>query len=514
MHFGDDTAAATLARRCNEQAAELAVRHPGRFGSFAVLPLPATELACKEAVHALDTLAADGVMLLASVDGQFLGDPRFDELMAELDRRHARVFVHPNQHISSTTLGLGTPGHLLEFACDTSRAAVNLILGGTLERYPRIDWILANGGGFLPYVAWRVSLANALPEFADSAPQGVLSYLRRFYFDTALAAASPSMAVLRAGGAYAHPLRQRLPAGAGRAGGHPGAATGRLRTLVPTLKSGIGRGHALSLFPRFAAAGEGVVAAPVNQSESSLQWLGRNLKKPIGALAQHLGLTDHEHFATVPTPAPAQRRGDLNRIAKAAMEENLADADHAPGEALLRLYGAWADGGAGLIITGNVMVDRHALTGPAGGAGGRPPPGALPCLGPGLPAQRRPGLDADQPPGPPVDGRHGPAGPGAVGHRGGHPRAGQGVRPATRLERAGDRRPDRTLRAHRRAGRARGLHRVQVHAAHGYLFSQFLSPLSNRREDAWGGSLENRARILLRTVDAVRARVAPSSAWR
>ena len=55
-----------------------------------------------------------------------------------------------------------------------------------------------------------------------------------------------------------------------------------------------------------------------------------------------------------------------NRIAKAAMEENLADADHAPGEALIRLYRAWAEGGAGLIITGNVMVDRHALTGPAG----------------------------------------------------------------------------------------------------------------------------------------------------
>jgi 2,4-dienoyl-CoA reductase-like NADH-dependent reductase (Old Yellow Enzyme family) len=55
-----------------------------------------------------------------------------------------------------------------------------------------------------------------------------------------------------------------------------------------------------------------------------------------------------------------------NRIAKAAMEENLANEDHVPGKALIRLYRRWADGGAGLIITGNVMVDRHALTGPAG----------------------------------------------------------------------------------------------------------------------------------------------------
>lgn len=55
-----------------------------------------------------------------------------------------------------------------------------------------------------------------------------------------------------------------------------------------------------------------------------------------------------------------------NRIAKAAMEENMADADHAPSDALLELYQRWADGGAGLIITGNVMVDGRAMTGPGG----------------------------------------------------------------------------------------------------------------------------------------------------
>ena len=56
-----------------------------------------------------------------------------------------------------------------------------------------------------------------------------------------------------------------------------------------------------------------------------------------------------------------------NRIAKAAMEENLADIDgHAPSKEIFRLYDAWAKGGAGTIITGNVMVDRHAFTGPGG----------------------------------------------------------------------------------------------------------------------------------------------------
>lgn len=55
-----------------------------------------------------------------------------------------------------------------------------------------------------------------------------------------------------------------------------------------------------------------------------------------------------------------------DRIAKAAMEENMADDDHALSDGLMRLYQAWADGGAGLIITGNIMVDRRAMTGPRG----------------------------------------------------------------------------------------------------------------------------------------------------
>ncbi len=55
-----------------------------------------------------------------------------------------------------------------------------------------------------------------------------------------------------------------------------------------------------------------------------------------------------------------------NRIAKAAMEENMADADQGPSTELMRLYQAWAEGGAGLLLTGNVMIDRRAMTGPGG----------------------------------------------------------------------------------------------------------------------------------------------------
>ncbi|WP_394558538.1 amidohydrolase family protein [Aquipseudomonas alcaligenes] len=287
--FGDARAASDLARSCNEYAAELAQRHPRRFGSFAALPLPATEQACVEAIHALDVLKADGVMLLASNAGVFLGDPRFEELMAELDRREATVFVHPNLHPSSQTLELDTPGFLLEFVCDTTRAAVNLILTGTLERYPHIRWILAHAGGFLPYAAWRISLANAMPQFQEQAPQGVMSYLQRFYFDTALAPAAPSMAVLRELVAPSQVLfGSDFPFAPASLVEQQLTELDSASPWSPEQLAGIARGHALSLFPRFAGPGEAMVAAPRYESESTLHWLGRTVTQPLAALAQRL----------------------------------------------------------------------------------------------------------------------------------------------------------------------------------------------------------------------------------
>lgn len=199
-----------------------------------------------------------------------------------------------------------------------------------------------------------------------------------------------------------------------------------------------------------------------------------------------------------------------NRLAKAAMEENLADADHAPGKALVQLYRTWAEGGAGLIITGNVMVDRHALTGPAGVV--LEDSRHLPRFSAWARACRSHGAQAWM----------------QINHPGRQLMAGLGqpalapsavaldlpglnklfAQPRALSEQQIEQLIQRYVATAELAERA-GFTGVQIHAAHGYLFSQFLSPLSNRRKDQWGGSLENRARILLRTVAAVRARVAP-----
>ena len=199
-----------------------------------------------------------------------------------------------------------------------------------------------------------------------------------------------------------------------------------------------------------------------------------------------------------------------NRLAKAATEENLAASEHQPGRALLNLYRAWAHGGVGLIITGNVMVDRHALTGP--GAVVLEDDRQLAAFSEWAAVCRSQGAQVWM----------------QINHPGrqlmaalGQPARGPSPIPVAipgmeKLFAVPQQLSDaeiegliqRYVNAALLAERA-GFTGVQIHAAHGYLFSQFLSPLTNKRTDQWGGALENRARILLRTVDAVRAAVSP-----
>lgn len=185
IYFGDRLFARELARRCNEYAAQLIHQYPQRFGAFAILPLPDVDAALLELEYALDTLKLDGVVLLSNVDGRYPGDPMFDELFTELDRRRAIVFLHPTVPAINSELKLDLPPFLVEFVFDTTRAVTNLIYSGTLERCPDIRFILAHAGGTVPYLAYRIASGQIM---LPNAPQGVMTYLKRFYYDTALSA--------------------------------------------------------------------------------------------------------------------------------------------------------------------------------------------------------------------------------------------------------------------------------------------------------------------------------------
>ncbi len=190
VHFGDDTRARRLARACNDCGAGIVADSPERFGYFASLPLPDVDGSLDELAHAFDVLDADGLVLQSSNnDGSYLGDPRFDPVLAELDRRWALVFVHPVVPVSSSGLDLDIPAFGLELTFDTTRAAFNLAHSGALERFPNITWVLAHAGGTVPYLVGRFSLLWAADdELAERAPQGAIAYMARLYYDTALSA--------------------------------------------------------------------------------------------------------------------------------------------------------------------------------------------------------------------------------------------------------------------------------------------------------------------------------------
>lgn len=197
-----------------------------------------------------------------------------------------------------------------------------------------------------------------------------------------------------------------------------------------------------------------------------------------------------------------------NRICKSAMSENMAAEGGAPSKAIVNLYNTWAESGAGLLISGNVMVDPKAL-------GERnnvviEDESHLDLLKEWATKTQRNGsalwMQINHP------GRQAPkfynkdvVAPSAVGLSQKSmfttPRALEDAEILELIERYG-----KTAFIAQKAG----FKGVQIHAAHGYLASQFLSSRTNIRTDRWGGSLENRARFVLEVFRNIRKKVGPN----
>ncbi|BBN08257.1 6-methylsalicylate decarboxylase [Marchantia polymorpha subsp. ruderalis] len=182
-----------LARRLNEYAYNLSMEYPQRFSFFATLTLPDVEGSVAEAIYALDTLNAAGVMILATSSDELLGSPRFDPLYAELDKRNATVFVHPSQSPcpgqQSSPVNEGStalPPFAVDFLLDTTRAAANLIFRNVTLKYPNVKHIFAHSGGFLPFATFRI--VKILKGLTNQTEEAIMSQLEKFYVDTALSA--------------------------------------------------------------------------------------------------------------------------------------------------------------------------------------------------------------------------------------------------------------------------------------------------------------------------------------
>lgn len=251
--------ARAFARKTNEFAAKVVSDNPKRFGFFANITYSDPDGALKELEYVYETLKADGVSLLSSIGDKWPGDPAFDPVFEELNRRKAILFLHPLTSKCCRNLIPGGEGSV-ERDFDTTRAVTNLLYSGTLSRLADIRYIINHSGADVPVMAGRIK--DRVPGFStfggtplsnregrtDKIPHGVFYELTKLYYECAHAAYPAAMAALTA---FAPPSQYMF--------GTDWPAEPMESTLDELPKSklspesmrALNRGNAERLFPRF-----------------------------------------------------------------------------------------------------------------------------------------------------------------------------------------------------------------------------------------------------------------------
>ena len=198
INFEDVEGTRSMLRYCNEYGAETVRNHPGRFGLFVSLPLTDIDGALRELEYGFDVLKADGVGLLTSYGSKYPGDPVFEPIWQELNRRKAVAFFHPNLPVCCRGLLADVPGPTIEYQFNTARAITNLLYSGTLSRYPDIRYIFCHAGGAMtPQVARIVRTAEDTKKVRERLPNGALAEIRKLYYDTAQSAYPENLGALK-----------------------------------------------------------------------------------------------------------------------------------------------------------------------------------------------------------------------------------------------------------------------------------------------------------------------------
>lgn len=192
-------AGAATASRLNHRLADLVAHDPSRLGAFASVPMDDISLALSVAAEALDDLGLDGIVLSPQHDGTYLGEPRFEPLLAELDARGATVFVHPGvPHGFDATQRLNVSA--LDFMFETTRMIAHMVLSGTRSRLRNLRVIATHAGGTVPFLAHRLALISQMPwAYRDGAhltPAQVLEGIADFHFDLAGASSRAQLLAL------------------------------------------------------------------------------------------------------------------------------------------------------------------------------------------------------------------------------------------------------------------------------------------------------------------------------
>ena len=187
LYNGNDAKARTAARAVNCDLAETVGAHPDSFGFVACIPLPDIEGTLSETAYALDTLGASGVKVATNMGGVYLGDPCFDPIMEEWNRRKTLAVIHPcRARQRPENVITGKVAAIFEYPADTTRAVLNMIAHRTMTRFPDITWIVPHCGAFLPYMLQRFTgVSGILASMGMMETVDVQAEFERLYFDIA-----------------------------------------------------------------------------------------------------------------------------------------------------------------------------------------------------------------------------------------------------------------------------------------------------------------------------------------
>ena len=214
--------AAGLATVQNEWLAELVRGDPGHFAGLGTVPLQAPEAAAEMAAKLASDLGLAGVEIGTNVDGAPLDGPELESFWSACEESGALVFVHPWQVLGAERLRAHNLAYAVGNPAETAAAAATLVLGGVLDRHPRLRLVLAHGGGAFLSMLPRLDQVTAnLPGAGDSGGRLPSDYVRRFWYDSLVYDAQSLAGLVARAGAdrvavgtdYPFPIAER-PAGA------------------------------------------------------------------------------------------------------------------------------------------------------------------------------------------------------------------------------------------------------------------------------------------------------------
>ncbi|RON51801.1 amidohydrolase family protein [Pseudomonas frederiksbergensis] len=186
-------------RASNDYGARLVKQYPTRFGLLVALPTDDPQQALEEIRRGADELDADGFAVTFCYNGVYLSDPSLEPVWAELNRRRAPVFAHPNAYAPGS---FGRPSPVIEVAFETTRTVVDMLYRGVFRRHPDFKLVLAHCGAALPALSGRLLLLGTEPWVPN--PQNISqSEMRKqlgaLYVDTAMTGSvhtiAPAMAM-------------------------------------------------------------------------------------------------------------------------------------------------------------------------------------------------------------------------------------------------------------------------------------------------------------------------------